>query len=230
MRIKLCLFESRGVKMKYLNIVLMSLVLLTLVSCGIGESSAAADVAGEIQYFEGMVTVNGLAVEIGLAVKDGDVVVTGPDSLAEIKFGEYRVLNARENTRLIIDSTEKTFKLDAGALAVVQSKARWFSRRKPWLVQTPTMVAAVRGTVYFAKVESADSVYFCLCNGKIHLEDSEESSFLDLEAAHHNAVRYIRTGDGIVPEKASMEYHTDELVESLADTVLVPIDWTRIPD
>lgn len=216
--------------MKYLSVVLLSVFLVTLVSCGIGESSAATDVAGEIQYYEGMVTVNGLAVETGLAVKDGDVILTGPDSFAEIKFGEYRVLNAQENTRLVIDATAKTFKLDTGALAVVQSKARWFSRRKPWLVETPTMIAAVRGTVYYTKVESADSVYFCLCNGKIHLEDSEENSSLDLEAAHHNAVRFIRSDDGVVYQNAPMLYHTDQVVESLADTVLVPIDWTQIPD
>jgi hypothetical protein len=216
--------------MKIMNAVLSTLVLVTFVSCGVGKSSTTMDIAGEIQYFEGNVTVNGIQAEIGLEVMDGDVILTGPDSFVELKFGEYRVLNAEENSRLVLDAADKTFKLDIGAIAVLQSKARWFSRRKPWLVQTPTMVAAVRGTVYYTKVESPESVYFCLCNGKIHLEDADAGGVLNLEAAHHNAVRFIRTDDGVVYQNAPMLYHTDEVIESLADTVYVPIDWTQIPD
>ncbi len=216
--------------MKIMIAVLSTLVLVTFVSCGVGKSSTTMDVAGEIQYFEGIVTVNGIQAEIGLEVMDGDVILTGPDSFVELKFGEYRVLNAEENSRLVLDAAEKTFKLDIGAIAVLQSKARWFSRRKPWLVQTPTMVAAVRGTVYYTKVESPESVYFCLCNGKIHLEDSDAGGVLNLEAAHHNAVRFVRSDDGVTYQNAPMLYHTDEVIESLADTVFVPIDWTQIPD
>ncbi len=216
--------------MKIMIAVLSTLVLVNFVSCGVGKSSTTMDVAGEIQYFEGIVTVNGIQAEIGLEVMDGDVILTGPDSFVELKFGEYRVLNAEENSRLVLDAAEKTFKLDIGAIAVLQSKARWFSRRKPWLVQTPTMVAAVRGTVYYTKVESPESVYFCLCNGKIHLEDSDAGGVLNLEAAHHNAVRFVRSDDGVTYQNAPMLYHTDEVIESLADTVFVPIDWTQIPD
>ena len=216
--------------MKIMIAVLSTLVLVNFVSCGVGKSSTTMDVAGEIQYFEGIVTVNGIQAEIGLEVMDGDVILTGPDSFVELKFGEYRVLNAEENSRLVLDAAEKTFKLDIGAIAVLQSKARWFSRRKPWLIQTPTMVAAVRGTVYYTKVESPESVYFCLCNGKIHLEDSDAGGVLNLEAAHHNAVRFVRSDDGVTYQNAPMLYHTDEVIESLADTVFVPIDWTQIPD
>ena len=216
--------------MKILGAIVSSLLLLTFISCGGIDFSIGGGSAGEIQYLEGLVTVNGQAALIGLEIQDGDVVVTGPDSFVEIKFGDYRVLSAEENTRLVLDAAEKTFKLDNGALAVVQSKARWFSRRKPWLVKTPTMVAAVRGTVYYTRVESADSVYFCVCNGKIHLEDAVEGGVLNLDAAHHNAVRFKRYDDGMVYLKAPLLYHTDQVMESLADTVHVPIDWTVIPE
>lgn len=216
--------------MRILNAIVLSVVLLTFISCGGGDFSIGDGAAGEIQYLEGIVTVNGQAADIGLELKDNDVIVTGPDSFVEIKFGEYRVLNAEENTRLVLNAAEKTFELNNGALAVVQSKARWFSRRKPWLVETPTVVASVRGTVFYIKVESADSVYFCLCNGKIHLEDTEEGGVLNLEAAHHNAVRFIRSDEGLVCRKAPMLYHTDQAIESLADTIHVPIDWTVIPE
>jgi len=206
------------------------LILLTFISCSDSGLLSGGSTAGEIQYMEGIVTVNGQAAEIGLDVMDGDTVVTGPNSYVEIKFGEYRILKADENSHLVLNAEEKTFKLNSGALAVVQSKARWFSRKKPWMVETPTMMAAVRGTVYYTKVESPNSVYFCLCNGKIHLEDSEGDSFVDMKAAHHKAVRFIRTDSGMVYQEAPMIYHTDELMESVADIVSVPIDWTMIPE
>jgi hypothetical protein len=206
----------------------VSVLMLVFVACS--RTPAAETVAGEIQYTEGDVQLNGLPALTGAAVFDGDVLTTGEGSFAEIKFGDYRVLRAQESTVLAIRAAENTFKLDRGALGVVQSRAQWFSREKSWQVQTPTMVAAVRGTVYYVRVESHDSVYFCLCNGRIHLEDSMATEAVELDAAHHRAMRFSRSGDHIVSRSAPMFYHTDKEMESLAGTVDVPIDWTVIPE
>ena len=194
----------------------------------VGRDAGRPAEAGRVIYLEGDASVSGRSVSIGDAVFDGDVIVTGEESRLELEFGDYRVLRAGENARLTIDLTEETMRLDAGSLAVVQSKARWFSKDKPWILETPTTVAAVRGTFYFTKVESADSTYFCLCNGRIHLEDEER--FLDLEAAHHNAVRVGRGAEGIVYQAAPMLYHEDADMESLADLINVPIDWSHISE
>jgi len=216
--------------MKYLTTVFSVLFLLTFISCGESTSFSGGGTAGEILYLEGLVSVNGKSAGIGLGIMDGDAVVTGPESYVEIKFGDSRVLKAGENTHLVLNADEKTFNLGSGALAVVQSKSRWFFRKKPWLVETPTMVAAVRGTVYFTKVESPDEVYFCLCNGKIHLEDSLGESFVDMKAAHHKAVRFIRTDSGMVYQEAPMIYHTDEYMEHVASLADKTIDWSVIPE
>jgi hypothetical protein len=206
----------------------LSILVLSLSACG--RAPAAEPAAGEIQYTEGDVQLNGLPALTGAAVFDGEVLTTGAGSFAEIKFGDYRVFRAQESTVLAIKAAENTFKLDRGALGVVQSRAQWFSRKKSWLVQTPTMVAAVRGTVYYVRVENPDSVYFCLCNGRIHLEDSMAGEVVELDAAHHRAMRFSRSGDHIVNRSAPMFYHTDRDMESLAGTVDVPIDWTVIPE
>lgn len=205
------------------------LFLLSFISCSDSDSVTAGDQVCEILYLEGIVSVNGVDGEIGQSVMDGNTVVTGPDSYVEIKFGDSRVLKAEENTRLVLDAAEKTFKLKSGALAVVQSKARWFVKNNSWLVETPTMVAAVRGTVYYTKVESPDEVYFCLCNGKIHLEDSDAEDSVDLESAHHRAVRFVRGNDGIIHQDSTLLYHDDGEMEEVADKVNVAIDWSRIP-
>jgi len=197
------------------------------------ELSASADshggaVAGELVWVDGTVTLNGDPVTIGDPVAHGDVLVTGAGGAAEVSFGDYRVLRAADGARLVIDAEDREFRLDGGSLAVLQSKTRRIFGEDDWTIRTPTTVAAVRGTIYHTRVESADSTYFCLCNGRIHLED--EARYVDLEAAHHTAVRAVRTDQGVEYRTAGMEYHTDESMEALADRVHVPIDWTRIPE
>ena len=215
--------------MKILIQFISALFLLSLISCSGRSSVSAGDQVGEILYLEGTVSVDGVDGEIGQSVMDGNTVKTGPDSYVEIKFGDSRVLKAEENTRLVLDAGEKTFRLKSGALAVVQSKTRWFIRNNSWLVETPTMAATVRGTVYYTKVESPDEVYFCLCNGKIHLEDSNAVDSVNLEAAHHRAVRFVRGNDGIVHQDSTLLYHDDRVMEAVADEVNVSINWSRIP-
>jgi len=202
--------------------------LFILASCD-SEYNQTKDTAGSIRYFEGTVSVNGRAAEIGLEVMDGDVIITDLESHAEIIFGENRIISVEEDTNLVLDTEERTFNLVSGALAVIQSKARFLSGDKDWRVQTPNVAAAVRGTLYYIKVESPDSVYFCLCNGKIHLEGADGGENLDYEAAHHKAVRYTRNSEGGVEfAEAPMLYHSDEDMETLADAVNVHVDWTKI--
>jgi len=201
--------------------------MLTLNACG--EASEEGSSAGVLQYLEGIVQINDVHAVVGDMVYDGDVLTTLEGAFAEIQFGENRVLRAQENTRLTINTSEKSFGLDQGAMGVVQSKPKRFSRQKAWLVKTPSTVAAVRGTVYYIKVEDENSVYFCLCNGKIHLEDVYGENDIIYGAAHHEAYRFIRNGDSIERVKAPMLYHSDEDMESLARSVGVDIDWTDIP-
>ena len=202
--------------------------LLILASC----NSRSTVAVGEIVYLEGDVTLNGRKASVGDAARDGDVLVTGPESYAEVEFGEYRVLRAYEKAVLTLDASEDALRLDQGGLAVVQSKARFLSREKSWTVRTPTTIAAVRGTAYYINAENVDSTYFCLCNGKIHLEDTQDWRALEYEAKAHQGVRFYREGDQIVYEDAPNSYgshHSDEAMESLADLVNVAIDWTEIP-
>ncbi|CAD7840254.1 hypothetical protein S1OALGB6SA_1941 [Olavius algarvensis spirochete endosymbiont] len=214
--------------MKILGAAVPLALFVVLVSCSNGGIQASSTV-GVIQYFEGSVTVNDETAEIGFEVVNDDVIVTGPESYAEIIFGENRIISAEENTNLVLDAKTKSFNLTTGALSVIQSKARFLSGNKAWLVQTPNVAAAVRGTLYYVKVESPDSVYFCLCNGKIHLEGADEGENLDYEATHHKAVRYTRNPEGKVElSEAAMLYHTDEDIESLADVVGVRVDWSKI--
>ena len=212
-----------------IGLAILALTLVLLASCGAGSSGEPAAVA-TVEWLEGIVTIDGRSATVGDDVLDGAVIVTAEDSLIELSFGDYRILRASENSRLILDSRTREMKLDSGALTVAQARARRIGKNRSWQLRTPTTVAAVRGTFYFAKVEDPDRTYFCLCNGRIHLEDGDGSNFLDLEAAHHTAVEFIRNDSGTFYREAVMKYHKDSDVESLADKVHVPIDWTVISE
>ena len=206
---------------------LSSLIVISCMDSRDGRDRAAsANKVGELIYLEGDVDVNGKLASIGDLVGHSDVVVTPAGGLAEIKFGKRRVLRTEENTKLVIDNVNHVFNLQRGSMAVVQSRAGLFSRNKNWVVKTPTVAAAVRGTVYYTRVEDPDSTYFCLCNGKITLEGGDQK--LDLEARNHNAVRFIKSADGVVNVATPMILHQDEDMERLAAKVGVEIDWTKV--
>ncbi len=208
---------------------LVLLMLMTAMSCK-PKATKGVTVVGEVVFMENDVTLNNISVDIGDEAKDGDVLRTGEASYAEVVFGEQSIFRVMENTSVVLNARQNTLELDQGVLAVIQSKAHFLSQDDPWEIQTPTAVAAVRGTTYFIKVENADSTYICICNGQIETEDGAHGNTLELEASHHKAVRYIRNADGqLVVEDAPMIYHTDEEMESLADHIGTSIDWSRIP-
>ncbi len=212
-------------------ITIFSLIALAgMISCSPARNNLSLMTAAEVVWLEGEVSVDGKVVSIGDEISNGAEIVTGPDSLVELTFGDYRILRAGENSRLFLDVVDRKMTLDAGAISVMQSKSRRFGKNKAWELHTPITVAAVRGTVYYAQVQNPNETYFCLCNGKIHLEDTDGESPRDLEAIHHSAVTIKRSGTGVDYQIGTMLYHNDEDQESLADRVHVPIDWTKVSE
>ncbi len=206
----------------------LSLMGTILASCKPREKSEVA-VIGEVIFLDGDVSLNGASASIGDSAKSGDILVTGPEAYAEIQFGEAQILRASENTSLTLNGSDSILELDSGALSVIQSKVKKLTSNDAWDVSTPHAVAAVRGTTFYMEVENPDSTYFCICNGRIDLKDTNGNNNLILEASHHRAVRYINKSGSIVTEDAPMIYHTDEDMESLADRIGISIDWESIP-
>ncbi len=206
----------------------LSLIGVISTSCKPKEKSEVL-VIGEIIFLDGDVSLNGASASIGDSARSGDILVTGPESYAEIQFGEAQILRASENTSLTLNGSDSILELDSGALSVIQSKVKKLTLNDTWDVSTPHAVAAVRGTTFYMQVENPDSTYFCLCNGRIDLKDINGGNNLILEASHHRGVRYINRSGSIVTEDAPMIYHTDEDMESLADRIDISIDWESIP-
>ena len=116
-----------------------------------------------------------------------------------------------------------------GALAAVLKNLTPTKTGNRFQIDTPTIVAGVRGTTFYVKVLNINSTYFCLCNGEVHLQDSAGGDKMALEAAHHSAVEYNRE-DGIFRvTKRPLLYHTDAEMQAFANKIGYTINWKK-PD
>lgn len=161
---------------------------------------------GRISYVSGRVTVNGGAVSSGEPVVSGDVISTGPGSEADVEIRDVSIFHIKENTRVELESL-----LTRPALRVARG---WFltivKRKTPFQVQTPTVLAGVRGTVFFLRVYDEERTYLCNCNGKIDLYDAASGRELrGVSSVYHTAFQLSRANGGVQIERSRLLYHED---------------------
>jgi ferric-dicitrate binding protein FerR (iron transport regulator) len=207
------------------------LVLASLSSCQKADQ-AARTTSARVDYVNGEVTIDGAAAEPGATIKPAFTVVTGASSSCGIVFDEKNILHIDENTDATIDlSTDiRTVNLRRGMLACALRKlARIASRdQEAFRVATDSAVAGVRGTVFLAKVEDETRTYLCDCNGVLDMRDSGGGNAHRVEAAHHKAYRFTRSGDTFASAEAGLEYHTDQMMELGLARIGETIDWTKV--
>jgi hypothetical protein len=182
-------------------------------------------------YLQGEVTINGAPGQIGDSVASGDTIKTGSDGVCEITFEGKNIVQIQAGSLAVLNFGEigRGIQLQSGAIAAVLKNLASTQTSNRFQIDTPTTVAGVRGTSFFIKVLSQDATYFCLCNGKINLQDNSGGNQMTLEAAHHTAVEYVRKDGKISVEKQPLLYHNDAEMQALADKIGYTIDWSK-PD
>lgn len=189
--------------------------------------------SGRVDYFDGDVTVNGEAAELGLALKTGDTIATGAASAADIVFGERNIFRLEENTtvRLTLETARQGVRLERGTFAAVFDElvTAGSGKNDGFLLETNTAVAAVRGTTFFVKVESEDSTFICTCHGSLSLDPTDGPSPFTVTNYRHEAYRFRRSGDQVVVEPEIDLYHSSEELNRLGDRIGVTIPWGEAP-
>ncbi len=186
-----------------------------------------------IEYFEGEVLHNGSPAEIGARINGGDRFSTGPGSLCEIIFNRHNIIRIQEETTMVFDPYDEESSIDVSrgsVLGVFDRLSQEVAGAKAEMrVRTPINVAGIRGTAFFVKVFSENNAYFCTCSGTIRLGSAEDGALLDTEvqANHHYAYRYTRSGDEINARTAPLLYHDDSDIESAAEKIGVDINWSK---
>jgi ferric-dicitrate binding protein FerR (iron transport regulator) len=152
---------------------MLAVVLLLLIP------SAAFAVNGQVVYTQGDVTLrNGGQTHdaaIGDSLGAGDVIVTGPQSLAVIDLANGTMLKLKEKTTLAIDSIGEATSVKLTAGGVFTSIARKLTGR--FSVNTQTAVAGVRGTEFFMAygktIDEKPDVWLCVNSGAVEVSIPE---------------------------------------------------------
>lgn len=110
--------------------------------------------AGTVKMVLGQVSIESKGASRPAAVNDrlegGEIIVTGPDSLADILMGDRGYVRVRERTRVSFASLAKggdqsDLELTMGSVMVFINK---LTRGKSYEAKAPTQVVAVRGTIF----------------------------------------------------------------------------------
>lgn len=214
------------------KLLLLFIPFLLLNSCTKKPQTAtgAPEIKGIIVNKEGDVTLGGKSIEIGAVVPDGSVIQTGPKGFCEIQFLDSNIIRVFEDSIIRLSFTSSTVSLDRGAAAAVLRNLSTLiqSMDDVFTVKSGTVVAGIRGTSFYMKREDADTSYFCLCNGSIHLSDLNNQFSKDMETSHHSAVRITENNRQLEVYQAPMLYHSDKEMENLAGSIGLKMDWNSV--
>lgn len=205
-------------------ILILALIVYPLAN-GQGESTKA-----RIIFIKGSVLLNGKKAKKGDELKLKDKLETKDKSLCIFKVGSKNIFKIKDNARLIYNITGEKgshIKLEKGYMGGIV-KYKKILAKDEFKINTPTLIAGVRGTSFAINVESDKQVYFCTCNGTVNFKDKNGKQEHSNTNARHGAERFILQDDGSVKiKKAGLEYHNDDDVEDLALEIDEEIDWSK---
>jgi hypothetical protein len=185
---------------------------------GLSETIGRAHAMGAIklpvgmQKVKGMVKINGQPARIGSPVKPGDVVTTGPDSMAIFVIGKDVYL-IRDNTRIDLQSeSAKALKKHlVDVLRILNGKMLAVFGRGRKRLEMPTAIAGVRGSGIYVESEP-ERTYICTCYGHVDITPRAAPALREtVRSRNHEAPRYVyAAGRKKLIEVAPVINHTDD--------------------
>jgi ferric-dicitrate binding protein FerR (iron transport regulator) len=178
------------------------------------EDTWEAPREGRISYVSGTVTVNGREAAPGTLVASGDLISTGPDSEADVEIRDVSIFHIKEDTQVKMENLTAT-----PSLRVTRG---WFltivKRKTPFNVETPTVLAGVRGTVFFFRIYDEERTYLCDCNGTIELYETGGGRELRrIRSVYHTAFMISRADGEVQIERSPLLFHEDQDILRMSD-------------
>lgn len=134
---------------------------------------------GRIAFLKGEISVQRgeqkFKAIVSQEILNGDVILTGPKSVATLVFGENStVIEIQSDSKFQVkeSSDEKNFFQDKGSSWILTNK---LLKGEKMNLHTPTTTAGVRGTKFYTLVYG-DMTFTCHCEGRIELENHQNHS------------------------------------------------------
>jgi hypothetical protein len=205
------------------------LVLPGLVAAeGSGEKEQPAAESGTVEYLEGEVTLDGSAAEVGDRVPEGTVVETGDTARCDIVFGGKNVIRVYADTRVRLDLPAGSAEMAHGAIGAVFDRLKSLvTNGNGFTFASPTVVAGVRGTVFYLRTRNPGETYFCTCHGRVDLEDPKGGHRHETENTNHGAYWYRSTEEGYRTAEETLLFHDSAMMDDIAERIGVTIPWGK---
>ena len=150
---------------------------------------ALGSVEKGVAHVRGDARINGVPAKIGMDVKPGDVVTTGPASEVAFVVGHDAFL-VRANSRIEIQGNKDSL-IAAGLRIITGAVLSVFTPGQPKRVQTATATIGIRGTGLYVEVEEAKT-YVCTCYGEAEIVSVADPSAREVvRTTHHEQPRYV---------------------------------------
>ncbi len=204
-------------KLKISVIIYLTIAMLS-VSCGKKEVPVAEpeeQFIFKVQFVLGDVKITGANGEKtanqGESLAVNDVITTGKKAVADLLYGKSGVIRISENSRLVVTSmadkagSDTVMKMDSGKVLCTLTKLRGTGFK----VQTPTAIAAVRGTS-FSVLSDKKGAKLSVVKGTVSVNPVKEGKVIedksiDVEAGNRTdyidkkAVEKIMAGKMEIP-------------------------------
>jgi hypothetical protein len=165
-----------------------------------------------MQKIKGVVKINGKPARVGSPVKPGDVIITGPDSLAIFVVGKDVYL-LRDNSRVDLESeSAEAFKKQVvDVLRILNGKMLSVFGKGSKRLEMQTAIAGVRGSGVYVESEP-ERTYICTCYGHVDITAKAAPDVREtVRTRYHEAPRYVYTsGRRYLIEQAPVINHTDD--------------------
>jgi ferric-dicitrate binding protein FerR (iron transport regulator) len=174
----------------------MKILVLALL---LSSMAAAASAAGRVVSTTGRLTSGDITLKAGDELPNSEVKLASGTATLSIDGGRFLLTGPARFT-----PRKASFRLDfGGLLSVLTHKAgRRFS------VQTPTAVAAVRGTDFYVQVGPKKETDVCICRGALKVT-AKGMDALPMASEHHLNYRFWQVNSGVARDKSPMIGHTD---------------------
>jgi ferric-dicitrate binding protein FerR (iron transport regulator) len=144
-------------------------------------------VEGQVVFTLGEVLVirdsEELEADIGMAVGEGDVIVTGPEGMAVISVEDNSEIKLRESTSLSLDTLGEEIAISLSSGGVFSRVADRLTRN--YTIRTENAVAGVRGTEFFVAygrtIDPSPDIWMCVNSGSIEVSILSTNETIVLE-------------------------------------------------
>lgn len=173
---------------------ILTAVILTAAVILTGKILAAASSIAKITFYTGQVQVQKpMKEDWGKAIFNqnllsGQKVKTQDDSRAEIGFADGSIIRIDSNSKLDIMDAKKEKSGAQTATAKVWSGKVWanvnkMSKKTKFQLESPTAVAAVRGTVYRMSVSDDNTTKIAVYSGEVAVDNKPIVKFMEQKKA-----------------------------------------------